>query len=65
MKPHWKEYEARTIAMKGSNELEEVALFLLFQQVKELGIEAWAAGFNIWHRLTTAAYIDWITGPNR
>ena len=38
---------SRTMAMKGSNELAEVALSL-FQQVKELGIEAWAAGFNIW-----------------
>ena len=38
---------SRTMAMKRSNELEEVALSL-FQQVKELGIEAWAAGFNIW-----------------
>src|SRR5579863_5565658 len=52
---------SRTIAMKGSNELAEVAL-LLFQQVKELGIEAWAAGFNIWQS-DDAAYIDWITGP--
>jgi signal transduction histidine kinase len=52
---------SRTTAMKNSNELAEVALSL-FQQVKELGIEAWAAGFNIWQP-NDAAYIDWITGP--
>ena len=52
---------SRTMAMQRSDELAEVALSL-FQQVKELGIEAWAAGFNIWATDNTS-YVDWITGP--
>ena len=38
---------ARTMAMHKSNELSEVAV-LLFDQVKELGIDAWTCGYNIW-----------------
>ena len=53
---------ARTMAMQRSDELADVAQ-LLFQQVKELGITAWTAGFNIWQP-DNAAYIDWITGPS-
>jgi signal transduction histidine kinase len=52
---------SRTMAMQHSDELEVVALSL-FQQVKELGIEAWAAGFNIW-AADNGSYVDWITGP--
>ena len=52
---------ARTMAMQRSDELAEVALSL-FQQVKELGITPWAAGFNIWSA-DNNSYIDWITGP--
>src|SRR5215203_3393847 len=52
---------ARTMSMQRSDELADVAR-LLFQQVKDLGIEAWTTGFNIWQPDNTA-YIDWITGP--
>ena len=52
---------ARTMAMQKSDELADIAL-ALFQQVKELGITAWAAGFNIWQP-DNLSYIDWITGP--
>jgi len=38
---------ARSMAMQGSNELAEVAV-LLFEQLKGLGIETFASGFNIW-----------------
>jgi hypothetical protein len=49
------------MAMQRSDELADVAQ-LLFQQVKDLGIEAWTTGFNIWQP-DNNAYIDWITGP--
>ena len=38
---------ARTMAMQNSNELPEAAI-LLFQQVKSLGMPAWAVGYCIW-----------------
>jgi len=38
---------SRTMAMQKSKELADVAT-VLFQQVKELGIEQWTCGFNIW-----------------
>ena len=38
---------ARTMAMQQSYELKDAAS-LLFQQVKELGIDAWTCGYNIW-----------------
>jgi signal transduction histidine kinase len=38
---------ARTMAMQHSDELRDAAS-VLFQQVKELGIEAWTCGYNIW-----------------
>jgi signal transduction histidine kinase/coenzyme F420-reducing hydrogenase delta subunit len=52
---------SRTMAMQRSDEMADVAL-ALFKQVKELGITAWATGFNIW-QADNASYIDWITGP--
>ena len=52
---------ARTMAMQRSDELQDVAL-LLMQQVKDLGIKAWATGFNIW-KDDNKSYIDWMTGP--
>ena len=53
---------ARTMAMQRSEELQDVAV-LLFQQVKELGIQAWSTGFNIWQE-GDEAYIDWVTNPS-
>jgi signal transduction histidine kinase len=38
---------ARTMAMRGSEELLDVAS-ILFQQVKALGVPQWNCGFNIW-----------------
>ena len=38
---------ARTMAMRGSDELLDVAS-ILFQQVKALGVPLWNCGFNIW-----------------
>lgn len=52
---------ARTMAMQRSDELQDVAI-LLFQQVKELGIEPWASGFNIWQE-GNDSYIDWVSTP--
>jgi len=49
---------ARTMAMQKSEELADVAL-VLFQQVKNLGIETWSTGFNIWHEGETS-YTDWV-----
>ena len=39
---------ARSMAMQSSDELVETAE-LLFQQVKELGIELWSCGFSLWY----------------
>jgi len=47
--------------MQKSDELAEVAK-LLFKQVKELGIEAWTTGFNIWSE-DNNSYTDYITDP--
>ena len=49
---------ARTMAMQRSEELADVAL-VLFQQVKQLGIETWSTGFNVWLEGETS-YIDWV-----
>ncbi|MBK8087902.1 MAG: nuclear transport factor 2 family protein [Chitinophagaceae bacterium] len=38
---------SRTMAMRGSDELLDVAT-ILFQQVKALGVPQWNCGFNIW-----------------
>jgi signal transduction histidine kinase len=40
---------SRTMAMQRSEELADVAS-VLFLQVKELGIEQWTCGFNIWEK---------------
>jgi len=52
---------SRTMAMHKSDELAVVAS-LLFQQIGELGIRVWTAGFNVWLNNDTA-YQDWITSP--
>lgn len=52
---------SRTIAMKKSDELAEVAV-LLFKQVSELGIKTWTAGFNVWSE-DGNSYTDYITSP--
>ncbi|WP_194775896.1 nuclear transport factor 2 family protein [Pararhodonellum marinum] len=51
----------RTMVMQDSDELENVAT-LLFQQVRELGIETWTTGFNVWNEYDTA-YTDFVTNP--
>ncbi|MBS1923983.1 MAG: nuclear transport factor 2 family protein [Bacteroidetes bacterium] len=52
---------ARTMAMHISNELGEVAV-LLFKQVKELGIESYASGFNIWDK-EHKNLVSWMSNP--
>ncbi|HEX5669214.1 MAG TPA: hypothetical protein VFX73_10450, partial [Chitinophagaceae bacterium] len=52
---------ARTMAMQKSEELEQCAE-LLFQQIGELGINAWSAGFSIWHENDTY-FIGYNTNP--
>ncbi|MDQ6609945.1 MAG: hypothetical protein M3Y85_09010, partial [Bacteroidota bacterium] len=52
---------SRTMAMQQTNELTDVAT-LLFQQVKELGIDAWTSGFNVWSD-DNNSYTDYITSP--
>ena len=55
---------SRALAMKSSNELEEVAL-LIFQQVKQLGKSRHGLrDFNIW-QADNAGYIDWIRRTHR
>ncbi len=51
----------RTMSMQQSTELADVAA-LLFQQVRNLGIEAWTTGFNVWMKNDTA-YQDFVTNP--
>jgi len=53
---------ARTMAMQKGDELADVAL-VLFHQVKQLGIETWTTGFNIWLEGNTS-YIDWVVSTN-
>ena len=53
---------ARTMSMQKSEELADVAL-VLFQQVKQLGIETWTTGFNVWLEGNTS-YIDWVVSTN-
>ena len=50
---------SRTMAMQHSDELGDTAE-LLFQQVKELGIETWTTGFNIWQN-GNKSFIDWVS----
>ena len=52
---------ARTMAMYKSDELAMVAS-ILFEQIEELGIKVWTAGFNVWKN-DDSAYQDWITSP--
>ena len=52
---------ARTMAMHSSNELAEVAA-LLFEQVKHLGIETYASGFNIWDK-NHENLVSWMSNP--
>ncbi|HLO81053.1 MAG TPA: ATP-binding protein [Chitinophagaceae bacterium] len=52
---------ARTMAMQKSEELEECAV-LLFQQVGELGINAWSAGFSIWQD-DDSSFVGYNTNP--
>jgi len=44
---------ARTMAMQRSDELSETSA-LLFAQIRDLGIETWTSGFNIWQEDETA-----------
>jgi signal transduction histidine kinase len=53
---------SRTMGMQKSDELADVAE-ILFKQVRELGIQPWTAGFNIWLE-GNEKYIDWITDPS-
>jgi len=53
---------ARTMSMQKSEELADVAL-VLFQQIKQLGIETWTIGFNIWLEGNTS-YIDWVVSTD-
>lgn len=52
---------ARTMAMRHSEELKEVA-GLLFQQIRDLGIQAWTTGFNVWSD-DGNSYTDYVTNP--
>ncbi len=52
---------ARTMAMQKSDELGEVAL-LLFEQVKKLGIETYASGFNILNQ-EKKNLVSWMSNP--
>lgn len=52
---------SRTMAMQCSDELEDAAI-LLFQQIKDLGINTWTTGFNVWLDGDNA-YQDWLTTP--
>jgi len=52
---------ARTMAMQKSYELGEVAL-LLFEQVKKLGIETYASGFNILNQ-EKKNLVSWMSNP--
>ncbi|MFC3879826.1 sensor histidine kinase [Algoriphagus namhaensis] len=52
---------SRTMAMQKSEELTDVAA-LLFNQVSEMGIKVWTAGFNVWSK-DNNYYTDYITSP--
>ena len=52
---------ARTMAMQKSDELGEVAL-LLFEQVRSLGIETYASGFNIFNQVKKNL-VSWMSNP--
>jgi signal transduction histidine kinase len=50
---------SRTMAMQHSTELEEVSL-LLFEQMKNLGLEYWTSGFCIWRKDNTNLVENWM-----
>jgi signal transduction histidine kinase len=52
---------SRTMAMQKSDELTDVA-GLLFNQMTDLGIKTWTAGFNVWSD-DNNTYEDYITSP--
>jgi signal transduction histidine kinase len=52
---------SRTMAMKCSGELTDVAE-LLFQQVSALGIQTWTSGFNVWSD-DNNHWTDYLTNP--
>jgi signal transduction histidine kinase len=52
---------SRTMGMKSSGELTEVAE-LLFQQVSALGIQTWTSGFNVWSD-DNNLWTDYLTNP--
>lgn len=53
---------ARTMAMQKGNELADAAT-LLFQQVKQLGIETYSSGFNIWDE-KNRQLVSWMSNPS-
>ncbi|MBK7110010.1 MAG: nuclear transport factor 2 family protein [Bacteroidetes bacterium] len=52
---------ARTMAMQHSDELQDAAI-ILFQQLKNLGIETGSCGFNIWDENEKTATV-WMSSP--
>ncbi|MBX2935475.1 MAG: nuclear transport factor 2 family protein, partial [Ferruginibacter sp.] len=52
---------AKTMAMQKSDELGEAAV-LLFKQIKQLGIETYASGFNIWDK-EAKNLVSWMSNP--
>lgn len=52
---------ARTMAMQKSEELAETAT-LLFQLAKQLGIETYSSGFNIWNEENNEL-VSWMSNP--
>ncbi len=53
---------ARAMAMHNSSELAEVAA-LLFEQLKNLGVESYSSGFNIWDK-EHKNLISWMSNPS-
>lgn len=53
---------ARTMAMQHSDELMETSE-LLFEQIKNLGIELWSCGFSLWHD-DDSYFIGYNPGPD-
>ncbi len=52
---------SRTMAMHHSNELTETAA-ILFQQLKDLGLEFWACGFCVWRTDDPSLMQNWSSG---
>jgi len=53
---------ARTMAMQKSDELQDAAV-LLFQQLKNLGVETGSCGFTIWDKKDETATV-WMSSPD-